>query len=227
MESSSDWQGARGYISTLLDPDIPLRPMARLLLCLGLNAKLPEIAGLATEAVVAAIDDGRLDAETLGESLGIVWQSHVETYSYGPAIDPFKNQTHRVPFVKPSRWTKALGDVARTSPLHARVIAQAIERFLSDDASRDRAPASLLPFLELLREASAESGRAASAKARGFLSSLKTAGKTGRVVKDLLALCDLPESAALRTARSQTVIRRIERAERWAAWEQSCGSLEQ
>jgi hypothetical protein len=222
-EASSDWLGLRGFLLPLLDPDFPLRPMARLLLATGLNVKLPDVAGLATDAVVAAIDDGRLDADTLGESLGIVWQSRTEEYSYGPRVDPYSNQTHRVPFVKPSRWVKALGDVARASTLHARIIARAIEIFLATETAPDRAPASLLPFLELLREASVASGRAVSADAQDFLSGLGTSGKTGRVVKDLLALRELPESPALRAARMQALTRRIERAERWMAWGRAGG----
>jgi hypothetical protein len=221
IESSSDWQGCRGYLQPLFDPDFPLGPMARLSLCLSLNAKLPEVAGLATDAIVAAIDDGRLDADTLGESLGNVWQATVETYLYGPKVDPYKNLKHLVPFVKPSRWVKGLGDVARISPMHARIIARAIEIFLAAETSPDRAPASLLPFLELLRETSVESGRAISADAHKYLSGLGTGGKTGRVVKELLALRDLPESPGMRNARILALARRIERAERWATCERS------
>jgi len=77
----------------------------------------------------------------------------------------------------------------------------------------------VLPFLDLLREASVESGRSVSAEARAYLSGLSTSGKTGRVVKDLLALRDLPVRPALRAARTQALTRRIERAERWMAWE--------
>jgi hypothetical protein len=121
--------------------------------------------------------------------------------------------------VKPSRWAKALGDVARSSVLHASVIARAIEHFLVDEASRSRTAASLLPFLELLRETSIETGRAISAEARTFFGGLGTAGKTGRVVNDLLALRDMPAGPAMRDAQMGALARRIERAERWMAWE--------
>jgi hypothetical protein len=220
-EASSDYQGSRQCLLPLLDADFPLRPMARLLLSLALNVKSPEVVGLATDAVVAAIDDGRLDGDTLGESLRIVWQLRVETDSYGVDVAHHKNRTHHVPFVKPSRWAKALGDIARSSLVHSRVIARAIELFLADEASFSRPAASLLPFLEILRETSVETGRAVSAEARAFLSHLGTTGKTGRIVNDLMALCDLPESPVLRAARIQALVRRIERAERWMAWERA------
>jgi hypothetical protein len=221
IEESSDWQGLRGFLLPLLDPDVPLRPMARLLLAVALNAKLPETAGLATDVLVAAIDDGRLDGETLGSSLRTVWQMRVESWIYRAPNDPLFGQQHTVAFVKPTRWAKALGDVARSSPVHARVIARAIELFLADEASNSRSAASLLPFLEILRETSVETGRAISAETRAFLGRLGTAGKTGRVVKELLALRDLPDSPAMRAARMQVLARRIERAERWMAWERA------
>jgi hypothetical protein len=193
--------------------------MARLLLAVGLNSKLPEIAGLATDVIIAAIDDGRLDAETLGASLRIVWQLRIETWIYRPINDPLINTPHAVAFVKPTRWAKALGEVSRASPLHARVIARAVEIFLAGDASRPRQATSLLPFLELVKEASVETGRAVSLDLRDFLGCLGGTGKTGRVVKELLALTENPNAQALRNARTQALARRIERAERWMAWE--------
>jgi len=222
-EASSDWQENRGFLLPLLDPDVPLRPMARLLLAVALNAKLAEIAGLASDALIAAVDDGRLDADTLGESLRIVWQLRIEMWIYRPVNDPLSNTPHTVPLVKPSRWTKALGDVARASPLHASVIARAVEKFLVDAASESRTAASLLPFLELVRETSVETGRAVSPEARAFFGGLGTAGKTGRVVKHLLALRDMPAGPAMRQARMQALARHIERAERWMKWERSSG----
>jgi hypothetical protein len=220
-EASSDYQGSRQCLLPLLDADCPLRPMARLLLSLALNVKSPEVAGLATDTVVAAIDDGRLDGDTLGESLRIVWQLRVETDSPGPNIAANKTRTHHVPFVKSSRWAKALDDIARSSLVHSRAIARAIEIFVADEASFSRPAASVVPFLEILRETSVETGRAVSAEARAFLSRIGTTGKTGRIVNDLMALCDLPDSPALRAARIQALVRRIERAERWMAWERA------
>jgi hypothetical protein len=219
-EASSDWQGNRGFLLPLLDPDVPLRAMARLLLAIGLNAKVPEIAGLATDVLIAAIDDGRLDAENLGASLRIVWQLRVQTWKYHPISDPAP-RTDTFIFVKPTRWAKALADVAQSSPLHAGVIAWAVEHFLADESSASRTATSLLPFLELVREASVATGRAVSAGVRAFLGGLGTAGKTGRVVKDLLALRDVEGIPAMRQARARGLARRIERAERWMAWERT------
>jgi hypothetical protein len=220
-ESSSDWSGNSGFLRRLLNPDVPLRPMARLLLALGLNAKLPEAAGLATDALSAAIDDGRLDDQGLGKSLRVAWRLRVGIRSYGLVSDPPSGTPLSDPLVKPPRWAKALGDVARTSTLHAGVVARAVEFVLADESSASRTTASLLPLLELLKETSVETGRAISGVARAYLGGLGTGGKTGRVVKDLLALREIPNHAALHQARTRALANRIARAERWTAWEKS------
>jgi hypothetical protein len=214
-ESSSDWQGNRGFLLPLLDPDVPLRPMARLLVAVSLNAKLLELAGLATDVLIAAIDDGRLDAETLGGSLRTAWQLRTETWAYHPTNDPQPGTTTSVGFVKPARWAKALAEVAASSALHCRLIAQAVEHVLADEATSWRTTASLIPLLELVREASVKAGRALSAEARAYLAGIETGGKTGRVAKDLLALREDPDCAAWRKVALHALANRIARAKRW------------
>jgi hypothetical protein len=195
--------------------------MARLLLAIALNAKLPEIGGLATDVLVAAIDDGRLDADTLGQSLRIAWQLRIETSQHMIYTHVSSNAPMSEPFVKPVRWAKTLGDAARSSALHAGLIARAIELFLVDTSSLNRTPASVLPVLELLREASVESRRAISAPARAYLGGVGTAGKTGRVVGELLALREIASAPAIKKARAAVLANRVARAERWTAWAQS------
>ena len=53
----------------------------------------------------------------------------------------------------------------------------------------------MVPLLELLREVSVTCGRAVSAEVRAYLETIGTGGKTGRVVKSLLELQDVPDSA--------------------------------
>jgi hypothetical protein len=222
-EGSSDWIRNRELLRPLLDPDLPFRPMARLLLAMALNAKLPEVALMATDVLVGALEDGRIDGQTLGESLRTAWRLRIETWQYRPSSDVSPETPPGAPFVKPTRWVKTLGDVARASPLHAEAVATAVEWILVDAASSARTTSSLLPLLDLLKETSIESGRAVSAEARGYLNGLKSGGRTGNVVRELLALTDIPESPSgpMRRAKIQALDRRIERAERWAAWERS------
>jgi hypothetical protein len=195
--------------------------MARLLLALGLNAKLPEAAGLATDTLIAAIDDGRLDDQRLGESLRVAWRLRVGTRLYRPVNDPSFVTPPSDSLVKPPRWAKTLGDVARTSVLHARVITRAVECVLTDEASATRTTTSLIPLLDLLRETSVETGRAVAEDARAYLLGLGTGGKTGRLVKHLLALREVPNTPALRKAQTQALASRMARAERWTAWERT------
>jgi hypothetical protein len=77
---------------------------------------------------------------------------------------------------------------------------------------------SVVPLLELLREASVTCGRAVSDEVRAYLETIGTAGKTRRVGKSLLELQDVPDSAKTRMLAVQALDRRITRAERWMAW---------
>ncbi len=124
-------------------------------------------------------------------------------------------------FARSNRWAKTLGDVVRASSLHARVVACALDQVLADGATGRRASASVVPLLKLLREVSVTCGRAVSAELRAYLETMGTAGKTGRVVKSLLELQDVPDSAKRRVLAVQALAHRITRAERWMAWERA------
>jgi hypothetical protein len=223
-EAATDWQGMRGFLVPLLDPDVPMRPMARLVLAVGLSVKPAEISGLATDVIVAAIDDGRIDGENLGESLAIGWQLRIQTSTHHYRLnDTVPLEPLSDPFVKPPRWAKALGDAARSSPMHAAVIARALEHVLADEAFENRTTASVLPLLELLRETSVQSGRGVSESFRAHLRTFTTAGKTGRVVSELLSLVEVPDGPARTEALTMALANRVARAERWSSWERSPG----
>jgi hypothetical protein len=64
-------------------------------------------------------------------------------------------------------------------------------------------------------------GRAVSAEVRAYLETIGAAGKTGRVVKSLLELQDVPDSDKMRALAIQALARRITRAERWMMWERA------
>ena len=194
--------------------------MARLLIAVGLTAKVPELAGLATDALIAAIDDGRIDAARLGESLRTVWRWEVPRSTRETSQGPNKVEGS-VGFARSNRWAKTLGDVARASALHAHVVACALEQVLADGATGRRASANVVPLLELLREASVTCGRAVSAEVRAYLETIGTGGRTGRVVKSLLELQDVPDSAKSRVLAVQALAHRITRAERWMTWERA------
>ena len=216
-DNVTDGPKCREFLIPLLNPDVPLRPMARLLIGVGLTAKVPEITGLATDALIAAIDDGRIDAARLGESLRTVWRWEVRASTRDTGRGRTKAESS-VGFAKANRWAKTLGDVARASALHAHVVACALEQVLADGVTGRRASANVVPLLELLREASVTCGRAVSAEARAYIEKIDSGGKTGRVVKSLLELQDVPDSAKRRVLAVQALAHRITRAERWMTW---------
>jgi len=205
------------FFAPLLYPDVPLRRMGMLLLVTGLNATRAELSGLATDALIAAINDGRLDGIILGEGLAELARMKVEPVSDTPWKKP-SEPVPPVPFVKLNRWAKVLGDAARTSPLHARVISRAISGVLRGDSSDTKAPPNLNTLLVLLKELLIETGEALSdPEARGYLTRLANSGKTGKLIHDLLELEAVPDHPVRSTAAAHALTRRVERAERWAS----------
>jgi hypothetical protein len=188
----ADWAN-KTYLESLLDPDTALEEMGYLLLALGLAAKEPGEYGLATDALIAAIDDGRVDAEGLGGILARLLPTGL---------------------VKAARYAKTLGQSARVSSLHAWTIARALERGLRHDPAQ--APRDLSALLELLRELLAELGQPLTdLEARQYLGHLKAGGKTARLVRELLALSSESSSGPPKAAAVRALENRLQRAERW------------
>jgi hypothetical protein len=188
----AEWNN-RTYLEPLTDPDVPLKPMAILLLTLGLAAKEASEYGLATDALIVAVDDGRIDGLLIGGSMRALLSSGL---------------------IKPARWAKTLSDAARVSPLHARTIAHAIEIALAEGLADP--PRDLLTLLELLKELLVQMGEPVSPQSlRSWLGRWKTSGKTAKVVKDLLALAQTDDSTVRQAAAIRALSQRIERAERW------------
>jgi hypothetical protein len=198
VASNLDWWearwGNRSYFEPLLDADVPLRPMALLLLTLGLAAREPGEQGLATDALIAAILDGRLDGHKLGSMMARLWPDGL---------------------IKMARWAKALADAARVSPLHAQAVFDTIERALQGDA--EKLPRDCHALFDLFKELGVETGSRVQAEpTRKLLSAIKASGKTGKAAAELLALVEKPDHKR-NTAIMQTVLEhRLLRAERWA-----------
>lgn len=188
------WEAAWGhrvFLEPLLDPDVPLGPMARLLLALGLAAKEPGESSLATDALIAAIDDARFDADRFGETLAYLW-----------------------PMLKAARLAKTLGQAARVSRLHQHLICRALQASLRGDPTA--APRDLSAVLELLKESLIEGGEGiTNSDARLYLKTIKASGKTARLVRDILGLANHPQPAQTRTILLHALRNRIERAESW------------
>ena len=198
IAANLDWWEARWsnrvYLEALVDPDLPMKPMALILLTLGLAAKQADESGLATDGLVAAIDDGRIDGPILGGAMRSLLPTTL---------------------VMSSRWAKTLGDVARVSPLHAWIVASAIQEALRDEL--EEKPRDLLTLLELLKQLLIELGQGITLNPlRQWLKNWKTSGKTGKVVKELLALNENQGNHKRHEAALLALEHRAERAERWS-----------
>ncbi|HEX5104981.1 MAG TPA: DUF6493 family protein [Pirellulaceae bacterium] len=195
--SEAEW-GNKVFLEPLLAPDEPLGELARVALCLGLSAKEPGEHTLAVDALIAAIADGRVDGQNLAPTLA-------KLLTTGD--------------IKPGRWAKVFGDVARVSPLHGHIVQLMLENTLAaaGQALADP-PKDLHHVLELLIELHAESGTAIESKSvRDALTNITASGKAGKAAKALLAVTGEnsggDDSEPIRAALAG----RIERAKRWAA----------
>jgi Family of unknown function (DUF6493) len=201
-----DWWEAvwpnRTLLEPLLDPDLPLQPMALMLLALGLAAKQPGESGLATDCLIAAIDDGRLNASRLGAALAFL-----------------------APLIKCARLARTLGQAARVSLLHLQAVAQVIQSTLRGDPQQ--APRDVQALLELLRECLSELGASVGdAGARHYLERIETGGRTARLVQELVALKGQPQPLIRRQALLRALEHRVGRIESWADEVSSIGSCD-
>jgi hypothetical protein len=146
---------------------------------------------LATDALIAAIDDGRLDADKLGATLAFL-----------------------APITKYARLARTLGQAARVSSLHLMVVAHVIQAALRGDPAQ--APRDVQALLELLKESLLELGVSiGNAEARHYLEQIETGGRTARLVRELLALEQKPDFSIGRQALLRALEHRLGRAESW------------
>jgi hypothetical protein len=147
-------------------------------------------AGAATDAVAAAIGDGRLDAPALAAPLRRLLPE---------------------PSVTLGRVGGRLATVAAESPLHAEVVRIALDGALGDGLAGRR---DLHALLDPLNEVCAATGCAvASPDARALLAGFSGRSKTARLAQALLAREG--ESTQAAAAAALAAQARIARAERW------------
>jgi hypothetical protein len=194
LADNIDWWEARwenkSLLEPLLDPGTPLKPMACLLLGMGLAAKEPGESGLATDVCIRAISEGRLVPDNLGDTLREILPSGL---------------------IKAGRWAKTLSAVAQTSPLHATVVQQSIQRALQGDPAP--MPRDFAQLLDLLRELSLDLGQSiVDTGCRDFLAKVKPTGKAGKAARALLALPPSDFATVGRPVLLEALTRRIESA---------------
>ncbi|MBX9950300.1 MAG: hypothetical protein K2Y39_14115 [Candidatus Obscuribacterales bacterium] len=212
-------QSNRVYLKALYDPDVPMTRLAQIMLVLGLASKQTEEHATAIEALIAAIDDGRLNGTEIG---GIMY----ELFSPNAYRSNTFFNAPFVPLISLTRWAKAIAPVVQASMYHAHAIARCIEEFCQGDPAN--APKDIHQLLEILLSCLVETGDSIrSDRMRSFLNELgkdKGSSKTMKLIKQLLALGKGPNYASKRRdALIHVLEKRMERAERWYAWRQkSC-----
>lgn len=182
-------------LSLLLDSDVPSSPDALLLLALALGGEHKPTAHAGVDALIAMIEDGRLD----GESLGAVMHHFLA-----------------LPHIVAKRWAPHLRDIADSSPVAAFVVRRALERALAAPAP-EPSVREIFSWIDLLRELCARTGVPVSdPQTRRGLEQHGGSGKAAKAARTLLAFSPgkelpLPFHVALEYALE----RRIARAERW------------
>jgi hypothetical protein len=176
-----------------LDPDLPLTPMALLSLCHGLNARDATEGQMASDALIACIEDGRLAGPELGETLCGLLASGI---------------------IRPKRWTQRLKDCAAESPSHTQVLRTFLEKALAGDW--EAPPRDIAAFYEVLLELCIESREAITMEAlRTSLEAIAGGGKTKKLAGQLLALEAGDNATIRRGAAHKAFEARIARVERW------------
>jgi hypothetical protein len=184
-------------LTAILDPDMPIGPMAMLMLCRGLNAIDKATAQASVDAIIALIDDGRIDGEQLGAAMHRFLMSG---------------------FVVAKRWPERLKDVARSSPLALLVMMTSLERAMESGMPKHPLR-DMHAWLETLLEFSIELGCAIeNPAAREGIHGLLGKGKADKPAQALLGLkASNARNAQIRAAALHALRGRTERAERWAA----------
>ena len=176
-----------------LDPDTPFNRSGPFMMCLGLSAYDPVEGQLATDLLIQAIEDGRLDGAHLGRSMHQLLGGNI---------------------IKPNRWADRLAVAAGESPLHAQVVRNAL--VLALPAIPAEGMRNVRTLLELLFNLCVEAEEAVTdPDCRAFLEGIGGTGKAAKLAKKLLALEEGDPLPHRRAAAVAALRGRLERAERW------------
>lgn len=164
----------------LTDRREPVGSEAVLAIGMALGADDIKLRGLAVEVIIEAIANRRLDGVTLGQALGRILREHRALDT--PVLGYLNNAA-----AVPARWTEPLADVARTSPLGAHDIQNAIESVFSGARPEDRRRLSGL--LQLLRSLALDADAAVTNDgAREYLAAYSSGSAGGKAAREILGI---------------------------------------
>jgi hypothetical protein len=160
------------YLEPLLRPDVAFEKNAQRLVAVALSTVQAAEGGLAADALIQIVDDGRGDAVALGDTFarllvaGVAAVRHRDEQLAALRADEIPNAP-----LSCARWARRLQDVARASPRHAGFVRDVLARVVP--AIPTPPPRDVAPLLALLHELCVETGRplegdAARARLAGF-----------------------------------------------------------
>ena len=205
LYNNMDWGGAEWqnhvYLDVLFEYEQRFGEIPMLCLAIGLTSKEPREVALATDVLIAALEDGRVTGGMLGKSMRqLCHKLHNRKYKWRP---------HRA---KAARWAKTLGEAARVSPLHAEEVRIAIEHAIAFDSPAD-ALKDQGELFSLLRELCAVANCGVqNPTARTFLATYTGSSKAAKLARACLA-CTGETSRHGESARAQALDARLRRAE--------------
>ena len=181
------------HLEPLFDPDTPFGDMARLAVALATLSRDPGASGMAVDALIALIDDGRCVGEEIGR-----------TYA---KMMPVKG------LVQLNRMAKAWQVVAVQSALHRHVAIRAMTAILAE--LRPPAPNDLHHLLSPLRDWQTAADEGLADAARPILESVNGSGKTASLATALLKRSGNAGPGGRAEVNAAALRGRIARARRW------------
>lgn len=193
--NSSSWEPNHAMLHGLFMPDRPWNALARLAVWIALAGKDADARGVAMDALIEAIDDGRAHPDEMGKSL--------QTLSPRDFTD----------WLKLNRISENLGEVARVSDLHAWFVAATLQHLV---ATWDKPPRNAHHVLAVLLETLTRLGLAMNDDAVPVLAKIEGSSKTAKLARSLLQLAGDTSNPAWPSVLARQVEVRLERAEHWA-----------
>ncbi|MFA5965230.1 MAG: DUF6493 family protein [Sphingomonas sp.] len=161
-ENSSSWTPSHGYFQPLFQRGRPWRQPEHLLLCLGLVGKDADARGLAIDALIEGIDARLFEPELFASMIARLAEGE---------------------WIKLNRLGDALMQVVHVSPLHAKVVSDALQLWLP---KLDFGANNAFRLLEVIVEAQAIIRLPLADVARDVLSTATGNGKFAKVAKLLV-----------------------------------------
>ncbi len=213
--------GDRGFLEPLLDPDVPLGEWGMTVLAIGLGHAERTFRGLATDALIAGVEDGRVSGSALGERMAWLFDTGLDEEGMKRAVGERYYawlKDYRLPLKlalgSSKRWAACLADAAEVSPLHRHVVRHAVERSLRGRIPEP--PPGMQALLGVLCEAcSADGAGVVDPDLRAELGQMKGRSKGAALGRKLAALETVGDGGRQR-ALALALEGRIKRAQRYA-----------